>query len=381
MRELIQLVKKDCLLIIREPSNLIMILLLPLLIATIFGAINNDNAEQSRQISIAIVDLDKSKESTNYLNSLIAHEELNARAVSLEQAREGTRLGEYVAFLLLEEGFGVGLRNFPLINSPSVMRIVADPRKKAVSGLLTGITIPLAMKMIDDRLKASSGGTPFTNVQPLKIVTENFESSGTQLPLNAFSITVPQAVLWSILACVAIMSAGLANERLQHTILRLKVSPASMWIVLSSKLISCILTILVATTGLLMFGKFVFGISIQSFLLLSFAVVCSAFCFAGLMLAIGSIGRSPGAVAGAAWSIMVLFAMLGGGMMPQFLMPEWLATLSGVSPGKWSILLMEGAIWRQFSVEEAIVPALILISLGFVGSVLGMYNLRNEKYQ
>lgn len=62
------------------------------------------------------------------------------------------------------------------------------------------------------------------------------------------------------------------------------------------------------------------------------------------MLAIGSSGRSPGAVAGAAWSIMVIFAMLGGGMMPQFMTPDWLATVSGISPGKCSILLMEGAI-------------------------------------
>ena len=67
-------------------------------------------------------------------------------------------------------------------------------------------------------------------------------------------------------------------------------------------------------------------------------------------------------------------------MMPQFLMPEWLSYLSNISPGKWSILLMEGAIWRDYSIAEALLPAAILIGLGGLGCAAGIRNLNQEKF-
>jgi ABC-2 type transport system permease protein len=57
-------------------------------------------------------------------------------------------------------------------------------------------------------------------------------------------------------------------------------------------------------------------------------------------------------------------AMIGGGMVPLFLMPPWLQTVSHLSPVKWAILTMEGAIWWGFSLTEMAVPCGILLAVG-----------------
>ena len=378
MREIIHLIKKDCMLIVRDASNLVMILLLPLLIATIFGAINSAS-EETNKLAVALVDNDKTPISAAYIERLSQRDDLEIIQSTLEEAQNATRLGDVIAYMILEPDFGARLQQFPFISSPPEIRIVSDPKRKVISGMITGITIPTAMELVQERQDSGTSGMASPSLQPLKITHEDYVVE-SELPVSAFSITVPQAALWSILACVAIMSTSLATERLQQTILRLKVSPTPMWVILSSKILSCMFTIFISCAILIVYGKIAFQLNIQSFAMLSFAILCSAFCFSGLMLAIGSLGSNPGSVAGAAWSIMVIFAMLGGGMMPQFLMPEWLSALSSISPGKWSILLMEGAIWRNYSIVEALFPAAILIGLGGLGCVAGVRNLNREKF-
>ena len=47
-------------------------------------------------------------------------------------------------------------------------------------------------------------------------------------------------------------------------------------------------------------------------------------------------------------------------------MPPWMQTLSNVSPVKWAILALEGAIWRGFSLGEMALPCGILLGVGVV---------------
>ena len=67
------------------------------------------------------------------------------------------------------------------------------------------------------------------------------------------------------------------------------------------------------------------------------------------MMLISTLGRTEQSASGAGWAILLVMAMLGGGMVPLFVMPAWMATASNVSPVKWAILALEGALWRGFT--------------------------------
>ena len=90
---------------------------------------------------------------------------------------------------------------------------------------------------------------------------------------------------------------------------------------------------------------------------------------------ISVLGKTEQAVAGAGWAILLVMSMTGGGMVPLMAMPEWMFKLGHISAVKWSILAMEGAIWRGFGPAEMAQPIIILLSVGVVGFGVGTYVL------
>jgi ABC-2 type transport system permease protein len=63
--------------------------------------------------------------------------------------------------------------------------------------------------------------------------------------------------------------------------------------------------------------------------------------------------------------------MAGGGMVPQVAMPSWLLAVGSFSPVKWSVLAIEGAVWRGFSAADMAQPVIILCTVGLVGFIVG----------
>ena len=380
MYETFQLLKKDLLLIIRNPSNAIMLLLLPLLIASIFGSINNQQGSggEMPEMPIAVVDNDQSRVSVDYIARLDARDEVAATVMSLEAATESMRTGRLVAYMVISPGFGAGIERFPFSGDSPTLNIVADPRRPEATGILTGAAFSTAARQIEARTNDAGEIASQYRFEPISVIANDFETDIAG-PTTAFEITIPQAALWSILTCVAMMSTSLSFERIQHTLLRIKISPTPMWKLLTSKILSCMIAIGFGVSVVFFFGVLVFGITLHSVTFLFIAALSAAFCFAGIMLAIGSFGRNPSTVAGMAWTIMLLFAMLGGGMIPYFLMPGWMETISSISPGKWTILALEGAVWRNFSLGELFWPCFILVAVGFVGTVVGVLRLNKER--
>lgn len=375
------LVRKDLLLLKRDPSALAMIVLIPLLLATLFGVVNS-RAGRPSAMNIYVVDEDGSAQSATFIERLKASGRLEISAAERDTAMQGLRLARRTAALVILPDFGARLARFPLAANSAAVELHVDPRSGQGAGMLIGVAIQTAVEVIEGRFAASSAGGQGAaspqRLQPLEVITRPFEVQRA-LPANAFEITIPQAALWSILSAVAIMSGGLTAERSQQTLLRLRVSPTPPALILGARIVSCVVTIMISVAVIMLVGALCFGVTLSDPGLLLLAVICCGFCFAGLMLAIGSMGRDPASVAGFAWGLMVIFALLGGGMMPQFLMPDWLQLIGGISPGKWAVLSIEGAIWRDFTLVEAARPLAVLILVGALGMAIGVHRLRRTE--
>jgi ABC-2 type transport system permease protein len=72
-------------------------------------------------------------------------------------------------------------------------------------------------------------------------------------------------------------------------------------------------------------------------------------------------------------------AMLGGGMVPLIAMPEWMQAASNVSPIKWGIEALEGAIWRDYSLTDMLLRCGVLVGVGAVCFALGVMNLKRRE--
>jgi ABC-2 type transport system permease protein len=102
------------------------------------------------------------------------------------------------------------------------------------------------------------------------------------------------------------------------------------------------------------------------------AVLSTSLGFVGIMMLLSVMGKTEQSAGGIGWSVLMVISMIGGGMIPLFVMPSWMRTISHFSPVKWAILAMEGALWRRFTFQEMLLPCGILIGVGLVFFIVGV---------
>ncbi len=191
-------------------------------------------------------------------------------------------------------------------------------------------------------------------------------------PHSAFEITFPQALIWGLLGCVTAFALSIVTERTHGTLVRLRLAPLSHTQIIGGKALACFLAALGVSVILMAIGYTIFGVRISSPLKLSMAIVASSVCFVGIMMLISLLGKTERAVSGAGWGIMLVFSMTGGGMIPLIAMPTWMVKLAALSPVRWGITALEGAIWRGLSYQEMLLPVGILVSIGVISFFIGV---------
>jgi ABC-2 type transport system permease protein len=187
---------------------------------------------------------------------------------------------------------------------------------------------------------------------------------------SEWDISFPQAMMWGVLACAAGFAITIVRERKQGTLLRLRIAPVSRVQLVAGKATACFVAV-IGVIGVMVALGIGLGMRPVSPALLVLAAVCIAACFVGIMMLMSVVGKTEEAVSGAAWGANVLMAMFGGGMIPLLFMPPFMRTLSNLSPVKWSVLALEGAIWRGFTFGEMLLPCGVLIAVGVVCLTIG----------
>lgn len=200
-------------------------------------------------------------------------------------------------------------------------------------------------------------------------------------PRNAYAVSFPQGIIWGILGVAAAFGISIVTERTRGTLIRLQVSPVGLGQILGGKARACFGTTMAITLFLLALAVVIFGVQIRSPLLMFMAAFCSCFCFVGIMMLLAVLGKTEQAAGGIGWAVLLIMSMLGGGMIPLFIMPEWLIKLSHISPVKWSILSLEGAMWRGFTLLDMLLPCLVLLTVGITAFVVGILVFRSQLRQ
>jgi ABC-2 type transport system permease protein len=289
----------------------------------------------------------------------------------------------------------VGKQMAARFRDPAAMRSLVSKSQHQIeeSKNLSPIVRPLMVQMmssVDASLKLwaeaqaaeeKDGGKPqakmpefqMARIETLDVTREIPKGSTAALMRQLHSkwdFSFPQSTMWGILACAAGFAITIVRERKQGTLMRLQVAPVSRTQVLLSKATACFLAVLGVIAMMVVVGTFL-GMRPNNYIALTIAALCIAFCFVGIMMLMSVIGKTEESVSGAAWSANMLMAMFGGGMVPLVFMPPFMKTASNLSPVKWSILSMEGAIWRGFSMSEMAVPCAVLVGVGAVCLTIG----------
>ncbi|MDZ4754080.1 MAG: ABC transporter permease [Phycisphaerae bacterium] len=426
MRPIIAIARKDLKLLFRDWTSAFFTFLFPLLLAVFFGIVFSGTSGKGSgsPATITVVDESGGPMAKSFTKDLDADEMIEVVAAASRDAGESmVREGKAIACVILAKDFDDGA-NSMFSGGGMEIEALVDPARRAESGLLTGKLTEIAFRQLNkaftdpaqmssmltnaravialtptmdpkeknlfqqffnsaENLTEGTAGDPdadgddaggaMAGFSPATITVTELASRKAKGPANAYAISFPQGVAWGLMGCVMSFASGLAQERTRGTLLRLAVAPISRAHVLLGKALGCFIACLMVMCLLIVFAWLVLGVTVADPLLFGLAAVVAAFGFTGIMMLLAGIFRTEGAAEGAGRACILILAMIGGGTIPLFFMPPFLQTASSISPFKWAIFAIEGAIWRGLTFTQ-LAPSLgALMLFGVIGFVVGGY--------
>jgi ABC-2 type transport system permease protein len=420
MHATVALALKDLRLLVRQRMALFFTVVWPLVVAVLFGTMFSGSGNAPSRLKVAFADEDQTAGSRAFASQLEKSKDLDVLRADREQALSLVRHGTRVAAIVLPRGFGEAATRLFYGTSPKV-ELWIDPSRSAESSMLQGLLFKQGAERVqavlgdaaasrdmvrrareslreapegdarrapvgrflaelDQFLQTNPGGGAGGTAsawQPIDVEEKAVvrRASGPH-PTTAFDVTFPQGILWGLISCVMTFGLGIVTERTHGTLLRLQMSPIPRAEVLAGKALACFAAIACVEAALFAIGRLFFGVRPSSWPLLALAGVSAGVGFVGIMMLVSVLGKTEESAAGAGWAAMMPLALLGGGMVPLFVMPAWMVAAGNVSPAKWAVVAFEGAIWRGFSTAEMLLPCAMLVALGAVCFAVGARALR-----
>lgn len=432
MKPILVLALKDLKLLMRDKFGLFWLLIFPLLMAFFFGAIFSTGSGSRGSMKIAVINEDTSQQSEAFINKLDSSSAVTVIRTTADSARTMVRQGKAVAFIIVKPGFG-NLQKMFTGDTATTLVAGIDPSRQAEAGYLKGLVMEAWFSQIQSIFSNPSLGRDFIGKMLDSLKSNNKPSDETELisgflsqmdtflykieetaldsipdstakngnnnaglmsgpkialedifqnqngPKSSWEITFPQAILWALIGCTAAFAIAIVTERTRGTLIRLRMAPISQAHILAGKGAACFIAAISVCCLLIVIAKLLFDIRTPNITNLVMAIIATGICFTGLMMLISVLGKTEQAVAGAGWAILLVFSMLGGGMVPLLAMPKWMITLSNFSPVKWGIYALEGAIWRNLGSTEMFTAVGILIGVGVVSYTIGVIIFMKSK--
>lgn len=423
MSPILALAGKDLRLLFRNRGHLFFAFGWPVVMALFFGLIFGGGGK-SGAVPVVVVDEDGTPASMALVDRLRRTEGLEVVLGSRQEAERLVREGKRSGAVVVPRGYGEASERL-FHGEPRKVEIALDPSHAAEGAMLEGLVTGAAMqsfqqlfddpslgrKMVERSLSDLRQGSPagservslerflgeldvFLGSSPGRAAGEAGGGSGgkwtplvvekRQLgtervgPRTAFEVTFPQGVLWGIIGCALGFALSLVTERTHGTLRRLQMSPLSRGHVLAGKALACFASIALVEALLFAVGRAFFGVRPSSWALLALAGLSVALAFVGIMMVVAVAGRTEQSAGGLGWAVMMPLTMVGGGMVPLFVMPRWMQAVGTVSPVKWGILALEGAIWRGFGLAEMLLPCGVLAAVGLAGFAIGARLFRGD---
>ncbi len=417
---------KDITLLLRDKMSMFFVLIFPIMFGLFTGVVFTGLTKSPPTMTLGVIDEDCSFYSQKFIQELHKIRGTQPRVTDFKEAEDSVRTGKFQGYIRIPAGFGQTAGT--IAPNPPKVFIKSDPASYAGDERISAIVYEVMIALASERFSASPQRKMMSSHQlpheqsPLNIpvqpdqqpapaadrviepetLDENEPTfptknksyrkvalidievvhtadrvaldqwdaliSGTSSP---FEISFPLAMIWGIIGCVASFSASLVREKEHGTYLRLRSAPFRPGLILVGKALAMFVSVVAILALLILLGT-LFGVRVTSIPKMAIVIVMLGYCFVGIMMLLSIFGKTEQAVSGAAWAILLVLAMFGGGMVPIEFLPEWMQQIGSATPVKWSIIAIEGALWRKFTYVELLWPLLLLFSWGTVCLIVGV---------
>jgi ABC-2 type transport system permease protein len=168
--------------------------------------------------------------------------------------------------------------------------------------------------------------------------------SGSQA--GSSQVVAGMLVMFSLLA-LSIVGSAILTERMWHTWDRQRATPAAPWELLVGKSVPACGVLLVQQVLVLGFGSLIFGLKVVDIGLIGLVVIVWVFTLLSLGTALGAFARSHSELAVFYDLGGITLTVLGGALLPIWMMPGWARVLAPASPGYWAMQALRAALAQQ----------------------------------
>lgn len=411
MRRVAEVFWQELRVIARDRGALLMLGVMPILYAIFFGAVFDGvgRALVLITVDLAVVDEDDTSTSAAFLAALAENPEIESQTLMLDEAEALLRVADVAAVVRVAPGFAQAWQDDSDANAEGLVEVIVGTRRAAEASLVRALVTRTLMQRVQDELRdpqrlrsavtrefVRAGMTEGAATEAARRLVANHgaedppadanrrEVAATPLPFvpvtltsreltldtrrpdTAYDVTLPQAVIWGLLATVAAGCTTLARERSRGTLQRLALAPVTLGEVLIGKGLATGVIALIITGALLGTAVVVFGVTADRPVMLVVAVPAVVTAGVGLSVLLASLTVNSSNAGGSSWAVLLVLAIAGGGIIPAYLMPDWLIAIGWLSPVSWMLAAFDAPIWKEaeWSGHLRVLAALLGMGLG-----------------
>lgn len=389
----------------------------PVLLFLIFAWIFSGSGSQAPVLSVGWVDLDRSRASFALERLLesdgvvrpfteasvpLLRENIPLTAGNVETL---IRTGKISLAVVVEPGLGNQVQYFRKWRS-SFIRVLYDPGASMQADILKGLLTKAGFLLMSQTLTSGSDKAAYAGVDPRlrrfavdlrrafqesnaymgekrsSSVTESFlpisveeVRGGRRVNVAAAQQLAGVAVIF-LLFSVSRAGGVLLEEKQSGTLKRILTSPISPRGFMLGKLFAVSLNGIVQISVVALAGCLAFGIPIfHSPLALLLIIAATAVCAASFGMVFATFCQTSEQVLATATFVILAMSLVGGSMVPEFLLPAWAQKLSVLTLNGWAMtgflnVLARGAGTLAIIPQLAALLAMSAIFLGAAFSIL-----------
>lgn len=379
--------------IARDRSELLSLVLLPLLLTWVFGAAFGSSSVVSA-IVVPVADLDGSVYSQRFVTAIGESSAVDVKPVSEATALQLVADGENPVAVVVAKGFGERIED----DEVARVRVVRDPGSASAQAAAQ-VVDSAAMRTAADAqaarvaARALAGSTELSDLFEYAdglwspdppVAVESRVVLATQAREN--ELEAPANTQYSLgftvffITMVALSSAGgVIEEREYGTLRRLLAAPVRRAEVLVGKTLGVALVASAEGALLVGAGVLVFGVPwghdpVPVALVLGSLVIAAT----GLGIMISALVRTRSQMIAIVPVLSTAMAMVGGCYWPLDITSPFMQKLALVTPTGWAMTGLTNVVARGGGLAAAALPAAILLVFGAVCLAIGIPRLRLE---
>jgi len=420
---------KELLLLIRDKSGLLVLFLMPAFLVIIISLVQENVLKATGETDIKMLFIDKEhkelgkiiEKQMSILNSIEIVKTIDGKEPDEQTARDFLAKGDFQFCVIIPDGMTKGINkrmeyqisgifeknDKPLehkdIPVPEIIvyfdPVVQGSFRTSLTNALFRIILQVEMEM---KARALSEAIPMQGDAMLRSVL------GTAVPKGAFpemshewgtsrlmdikekqtaagstdklptsvQQNVPAWALFGMFFIVVPLGGSLIRERQNGTLIRLMTLPVSYGVLLLGKVMAYVTVCLFQFMIILLIGRYflpILGMPVLDTgsepLAIFFVVISAALAASGYGVMLGTIARTYEQASMFGAVSVVIAAALGGIMVPVYVMPKTMQTISNISPLAWGLNALTDIFVRQGNIKSVLNEIICLLSF-FAGTLI-----------